>query len=210
MAGETPYPGAVYQSDLRLNPKKLKAPYVTPPYSAATIMHVGMIALLWGTYETRFNRLLNALIIATEDTSEPHWKFLDYKRRRQLCRKLIVSHFRMRPHVKNYLVKVLDDSAAIQNDRNAILHGKCAMVLTAMPDTTMKTELMTAFRLNGKEITKKFTDDALETIGHDILHITGRLNLSFSPNTSVQGLSSLDMRALEALLSLVPHEAMLP
>jgi len=127
-----------------------------------------MIGLIWGAYETRFNRLLEALLIVTGDDSEPHWRFLDYKRRRKLCRKNVAVNFRNREKLKQYLERILDDSAAIHQKRNAILHGKIAARLKAMPDATMECRLITDARINGKVVQMTFTSDELETLAYDI------------------------------------------
>lgn len=114
----------------------------------------------------------------------------------------------MRPTLKDYLLKTLDDSAIIHNKRNAILHGKIAARLTAMPDATVKCELITEARLNGRDVVTTFTPDEIETIACDILHLLGRITLSGA--TEVPGLSLRDTAALAELLSRIPFETSLP
>jgi hypothetical protein len=179
---------------------KLIYPSAPPPFPPEFYPFVGIIALSWGIYESHFNRWLAAAIDATGDTSEPNWKFLDYRRRRKLARKLFIAHFTTIPGAQIYILKVLDDSAVIHNKRNAILHRKLAyrVYRTAPP----KVDLVAETRLNRRIVMMTFTADELETLGYELMHLSGRLNLTFQ--NRVPGPSLDDMRALEALVSRIP------
>jgi hypothetical protein len=108
-----------------------------------------------------------------------------------------VVFFEERTTVKDYLTRILDDSAHIHTIRNAILHGKieCKLITTSPPQVS----LVTTFRQKGKDVTTTFTSDDLEAIGYDIMHLSGRLNLTFE--NPVPGLSSDDIRSLRDLMS---------
>jgi len=206
---DSDYPGAKYTIEFQINESKIKSPYILPAYPLSFYHHVGVIALCWGMYENHFNRLLAALLEVDGDTSEPKWKFLSYKRRKRLCRRLIARNFRMRIKLRTYLNKVLDDSTDIQQARNAILHGKTAMRIKAMPDATMDCKLITRSRIRGgKEKETLHSEDGLETMSHDLLHMVACLIPPFK--TPPLMLSSRDTRELEALLSRIPIETTLP
>lgn len=200
---------AYYTSDVNIDPGKVKSPYIIPMYTKSIYSLLGMIVTHWGQYDVFFSRLLEALIIATGETGEPHWKTLDYRRRRKLCRKLVSAHLANESNLRDYLLKLLDESAETHINRNAIAHGKIASKFTIKEQGVLEIALVTSFRLNGKECTREYTEHDLETISNDILHLAGRL-MPAHPAAPVPGLSSHDTHALAALLSLVPPETILP
>jgi hypothetical protein len=79
-----------------------------------------------------------------------------------------------------------------------ILHSKLACgVYRSAP-----TELIAEARINRRTVIMRFTADDLETLGYELMHLAGRLNLTFQ--VTVPGFSSRDMRALEDLVSRIP------
>lgn len=180
---------------------KLKFPANPPPFPPEFYPLIGIIALAWGMYDVLFNRLLAALLDATGDTTEPRWRTANYRRRRGLCHKNIRTYFSAEPRLKNYLETLLDESADIHNKRNAIIHGTIACQL--LPTSPPQVCLVTEAKHNGRSVVMTFTADELESIGYDIMHLNGRLNLTFQ--NPVQGLSSSDISSLQALLSRSPH-----
>ena len=180
-----------------LNMGKLRLPANPPPFPPEFYHLIGIIGLTWGMYEVLFDRLLSALLSALGDVGQPGWQFTQYKKRRELCRQKIAALFTERTAIKRYLTSVIDDSGFIQVKRNAILHGKidCKLVTTSPPQVF----LVTTLRQKGKDITMTFSPDDLETLGYDIMHLSGRLNLTFE--NPVPGLSYDDIHSLRDLMS---------
>ena len=185
---------------------KLRFPANPPPFPPEFYHLIGIIGLAWGMYEVLFDRLLSALLNALGDVSQPGWQFVQYKKRRKLCPKKIVSFFAERTAVQHYLTSVLDESVHIHAERNAILHGKidCKLITTSPPQVS----LVTTLHQKGKDVTTTFTPDDLETIGYDIMHLSGRLNLTFE--NPVPGLSSDDIHSLRDLMSSHPTSSIPP
>jgi hypothetical protein len=145
---------------------------------------IGQITTAWGTFEEPMDTLITWLIRETNSDIETRIDRLNFRKRKELCRKLIKIYFSPSPYIMSYLLKVLDDAADLQWRRNLLVHGhityEADFMFTDPPTTTMR--LRVTGRHNGKEVVETYSIDDLEAIYYKSLHLIGRMQFVHGVN----------------------------
>ena len=112
---------------------KVKLPSVFMSLPADFFPHVGLIVVSWGSFETMFDNLLTALLVANK--KEPtDVRRLELRKRFTRCREESVIALAPLVGTIAYLKSILDDAPALYMKRNFLVHGQMGTA-AALPST---------------------------------------------------------------------------
>lgn len=152
-----------------------------PPVSITSLPvnwanYVGHLAVIWGTFESNFDDLLDALIRANKTITT---KSNNFRGRRKLFMKEVRKAFDSSPTIRDYCIRLAEDAAAIYVPRNLLAHGRMH------GGTENGLYVLTVEGEHARQpIVAKFGEAELVTIYWRAAGLLGRLNYLFDPDDS--------------------------
>jgi hypothetical protein len=160
-----------------INEKLLKIPFWLTPLPDEYLPYVAQATVLWGCFEEMFDEMLAAMV--RESGKEPGrgWQTRYFKKRKPLFRKQAKLCFKSNDTILDLIEAVLNDSSALQRDRNIIVHGRIVGV------THKGGEAIEAHTyIKKKPVTLTLTEDSLSRLFHGLGHLCGRFQLLLDPD----------------------------
>lgn len=196
-------PSFFHRIPLLVKEGKAKYPMQQPPFNDDLYQKAGMVTLCWGWFETMFHKVMRPFMdYSNLSATEPGWETKSFRRRKNLLLKAMRSISNFPPHLLRFYETLFDEACALQKHRNALVHGEAALrvnvTLVGPPELTIET-LATE---GDKQAVYSFTEDSLETLAYDIMHIIGRLMFfeHEAENVAGLGVTSHDIASLRKLV----------
>jgi hypothetical protein len=176
-----------------LDTRRIKTPSALSSPPTEFLIPAGRVVLSWSGVEQSMDQLITRMLVITAQ-SEPGWQHRNFRKRKDLFRKLVKIAFDKRSFLKSYALGAMDDAATLYWKRNVLTHGK---IIMEMGGPTREIRLIATGTHNGKTVSIRMLPDELEQIFYDIAHIDGRLTQFLSESPKVPGASSQDIQFLQ-------------
>ncbi len=181
-----------------VNEMKQILPSSRPPIPWEFYPIIGQITAVWGSFEVRLDLVIGWLIKETGKTLNHDPTRLNFRKRKELCKDLILLRFGASPAIPKFLTDVLSDAADLHWRRNLIVHGAISMVceFVNVAPPRLRFMLRAEGRHNGKNLSQDYSFDNLENLYYKIAHLHGRLDFVVGREVDNPLLSSQDRQTL--------------